>query len=139
MPLLLWIHTISTLSMFLIIIIVQIVIYPQFTEVGKKELKRYSTLHMKRISYIVVPIMLIEMGSLLYLLSQIPIYNIYLWLCILSLALIWVLTFFKIVPVHQQIATQAKQELIPKLIQLNLYRTLLWTIKACASIGLLTH
>lgn len=139
MQALLWVHTISTFSMFVLIVLVQVVIYPQFSAVGKTELQDYSRQHMKRISYVVIPIMLIEMASLIYLATQIPISNSYLSISILSLSLIWGLTFLKIVPIHNQIESRALQDKIPTLIRLNLYRTLLWTVKMVASIGLLLH
>ena len=45
------------------------------------------------------------------------------------LILVWILTFLKIVPIHNKISINPKINLFERLIQLNLIRTIFWILK----------
>lgn len=128
----LWIHAISTVSILTLIIMVQVLIYPQFRHVGQNELSSYSRFHIKRISWVVVPIMLSELLSLVGVWMNTELRSLWLVVGTGVLGLIWGLTFTKIAPLHEKIASTANPKLIPTLVKLNLIRTLLWLIKSVA-------
>ena len=123
------IQLLSSTSMLAILFLVQALVYPQFLEIPSDLLKQYSQKHQSRISIVVVPLMLIELFSLLLLLFQNKVVSIWLYMATLCLSLIWALTFFLIVPVHQRIERFAQQKDIFRLIKLNSLRTLFWFFK----------
>lgn len=128
----LWVQAISTVAILTLIVLVQVLIYPQFKHVGKNELSAYSLFHIQRMSWVVVPIMLSEVCSLVFLWLDTEFRSLWLIFGTGTLALIWGLTFTKIAPLHTKIATTANSELIPTLVKLNLIRTLLWIVKSIA-------
>lgn len=115
--------------MFTIILLVQVLIYPQFLYVGRSDIQRYSQSHQRRISYIVVPLMLLEALTLAYLWTLPAMHGIDLSAASILLISIWSLTFFAIVPVHKRISTDGSIKDIHRLISLNGYRTLFWGLK----------
>lgn len=126
----LWIQTVSSLAMLIIILLVQVLIYPQFKHVNSNDLSTYSKFHIKHISWVVIPFMLAEFFSLIVLWTNKGAWSFWLISATGLLVLIWALTFLKIVPLHNQICQRADSELLPKLIQLNAVRTLLWVLKS---------
>ncbi|MDA8575793.1 hypothetical protein N9L24_01975 [Candidatus Marinamargulisbacteria bacterium] len=128
----LWIQATASLSMLTLIILVQVVIYPQFAHVGHSELTDYAMAHVRRISYVVVPIMLAEAASLAGLWAFPNAHTPALYWTTTLLALIWLLTFIKIVPIHNQLCAHGNPQNIPLLVKLNAYRTGLWILKTGA-------
>ena len=63
LPFIEYIHLISTSMMVAIIWIVQILHYPTFKFIDQKRYEEFQDFHMKRISYIIIPIMLVELIS----------------------------------------------------------------------------
>lgn len=106
--------------------IIQIVHYPSFVYYDKSTFAEAMNFHQKRIIYIVLPLMLTEIGI-----------SIYLWVidgrfintiglaCVL---VIWASTFFIQVPTHEKLKSY-DSNLIEGLVKGNLIRTVLWTIK----------
>jgi len=60
---------VSTYGMVAVIVFVQLVHYPLFAQVGADGFARYEALHTQRISWIVVPLMLVEAATALLLLG----------------------------------------------------------------------
>lgn len=110
--------------------IVQILHYPSFTFVNEDQFPKFHEFHTNRISYIVMPIMLIELVTavVLIVLNQ---KSISLFLNILFLITIWISTFFLSVPLHNDLANNRSLISINRLIHTNWYRTFLWTIRLC--------
>ena len=118
--------------MTVIIILVQRVIYPQFHHA--KNLRTYAQEHVKRISPIVMPVMLLEFFTLVILWFNTATYsNFLIFLITLLLLAIWIVTFFLMLPLHNRI-TQG-EDCISDLIVRNYYRTGLWLVKT----GLLVY
>ena len=128
----LWVHATASLSMLTLIVLVQVVIYPQFAHVGHSELTDYAMAHVRRISYVVVPVMLAEAASLAGLWTFPNTRTPALYCSTTLLALIWLLTFIKIVPIHNQLCAYGNPKIIPTLVRLNAYRTRLWILKTGA-------
>lgn len=85
-------------------------------------------MHSQRITYIVGPLMLLELLSafaiVVHGLTLVPIINLSL------LLLIWLSTAFVSIPIHNKLARGSDRDAIEKLIRTNWSRTLLWTARS---------
>jgi len=111
---------------------VQVVHYPSFRHVGVDHFIEFQHRHMRNISYLVIPLMLIEIFLAVYL--QIQSTEKFVGLGVTSanglLLLIWVVTFAISSPIHGQLAAQGfDNALINKLVNTNWIRTLAWTFR----------
>ncbi len=77
--------------------------------------------------FTVGPIMSIEFLSTVVLLYIDA--NLHFFIQFGLISLIWILTFFLIVPIHNELENQFNNKLNKKLIKFNGIRTLLWIIK----------
>ncbi len=113
-------------GLLILIWMTQLVVYPSFQYYSHSDLKNWHSKYTTRITILVMPLMT---GQLfLHLMSAYQESN---WVGVLSLGIIatvWVNTFFFAVPIHNQIDKQKPDQLIPKLIRVNWYRTIAWTI-----------
>jgi len=110
----------------------QIVHYPLFTYIDKKNFVEYYVYHLKKNVFIVFIPMLVE-GAFAILFAfdyhgiippMIPV----LGLC-LSTSM-WLITFSHIAPLQDKLSVEGKDnETIQKLIQMNWVRTIGWTVK----------
>lgn len=120
-------------GLFILIWMVQWVVYPSFLFYTEQDLKRWHLTYTRRITCIVLPLML---GQLVltfwhaFLDASLMAYA----KCVL-VVLIWVITFLLAVPLHRSLdhddnTLASRQELI----RVNMYRTALWTIVFVLSI-----
>ena len=133
MPLLLA-QLLSTLSLFGLIWFVQIVHYPLFASVGEPGFRAYITAHGTRTTWVVAPLMLLELGSagllLLPALQPSVIHRFEAWLGIVLLAVIWFSTALVQVPLHNRLQAGSSPEHAPRLVRTNWLRTVAWTLRA---------
>ena len=121
------IHFLSSFYMMVIIWFVQIVHYPLFLELTKNSMANYFKIHQSRISYLVVPGMIVEALSCIILYEFI---DLTLWIILMSMiCCIWLSTFMIQVPCHKKLLLVPNYRTINRLIVSNWIRTLLWTIK----------
>lgn len=107
-------------ALVVLIWIIQILHYPSFRFIEKEIFPSFEQFHTKRISYIVIPLMLSEL--FLSIIDPKPF--------VLSLLiLIWGSTFFIQVPCHEKLKNGFDENVISRLIFTNWIRTILWTIK----------
>lgn len=131
-------HSAATAFMVGVIWFVQIVHYPLFESVGHRELGDYSALNQKRTAWVVLPPMLIELGSAPLLLWLAPPGARALVVLVLAcLVAIWGSTFFQQVPRHRRLLEGYDAATIRGLVSSNWVRTLLWTIKGLLCFWLL--
>ncbi|MGF1572821.1 MAG: hypothetical protein ACFCU1_07095 [Sumerlaeia bacterium] len=110
---------------------VQVVHYPLFAVVGESGYKAYQLEHMRLTTFVVMPVMLIELATaaaLVFLaIDRIP------WMFFVAnaslLGLIWLSTFFIQVPVHEQLVSGLNEQLVQKLVSGNWIRTVLWSAR----------
>jgi hypothetical protein len=122
------IYLYSNLALIGLIWTVQLVHYPSFLFVEKSRFFEFQDHHMKKITFVVMPLMLIELFCGAILLYQN--YNNLLFLTsFLCLAFIWAWTFFVNVPLHSKLLLKHDDELIHALIKSNWPRTILWSFK----------
>jgi len=115
-----------------VIWIIQLVHYPAYRYIDALEFTQYQNFHSTQISYFVAPVMLLELASGAWMFYQLTQSKNNLSIAIttfLTLLIIWGLTFFKIVPLHNQLVSGKNLVIIEHIIQLNWWRTILWTLR----------
>ena len=128
MDLLFFLNVISAFLLTGVIWTIQIVHYPSFHYIDKLSFTNFHNFHERRISIIVMPLMLIE------LITSIALYIHNMWSIIFALnllivGLIWCSTFFVQVPIHSILSAKKDKNLIEKLVNTNWIRTFLWSTR----------
>ena len=112
-----------------VILTTQFVSYPLFLKIDSKKIKLYHTFYTKYISYIVIPLMSIELFlNLSNLYHNITIYPRY-YISTLALFFVWLSTILIQLPLHRDINFYYRKFFIEKLIKSNWIRTVLWSGK----------
>ena len=124
------IHLISTSMMVSLIWLIQILHYPSFIYVDRDRYESFQKFHMKKISFIVMPLMVTEFLTSAYILLFGNNENEYLFtLSFILLLVIWGLTIFIFSNIHQELSLGYNQRIISSLIHLNWIRTILWSLR----------
>ena len=110
-----------------VLIITQIISYPSLSSIDKTYFEKYHKNYVNRISYVVIPLMLIELFSLVYLTFYIS--DLFMIKSLLILLTIWLFTFICIIPLHNSLSNKRSDDVINRLINYNWFRTILWSIK----------
>ena len=113
-------------GLLVLIWIVQRIVYPGFLHYNPKNLINWHKVYTSRLTFIVMPLMLGQIGiSIVQLIMEINLYTV---LSIIIIIVIWVSTFMQFVPIHAQIAKgKASQNMLDSLVKKNWIRTFLWT------------
>ena len=109
-----------TVALVILIWIIQVLHYPSFLFVDKTEFSKFEAFHTKRISILVLPLMVSELILGLVHLN---------YLILGIIVLIWLSTFFIQVPCHDKLKFGFDKLTIERLIFTNWIRTSLWTVK----------
>ena len=128
MDLLFFLNVISAFLLTGVIWTIQIVHYPSFHYIDKLSFTNFHHFHERRISIIVMPLMLIELttSTVLYINNM---SSIVFALNLLIVVLIWCSTFFIQVPIHSILSEKKDKKLIEKLVNTNWIRTFLWSMR----------
>ena len=110
-----------------VLIITQIISYPSLSSIDKTFFEKYHKNYVNRISYVVIPLMLIELFSLVCLTFYIS--DLFMIKSLLILLTIWLFTFISIIPLHNSLSNKRSDDIINRLINYNWFRTILWSIK----------
>lgn len=126
----------ATLFMTGVIWVIQLVHYPLFAQVGAEGFVSYHAAHSQRITWVVLPAMLVEAITALVLVALRPA-EVPAWLALVGLALvgiIWGSTFFLQVPFHNQLGvfrdSEARSAAIAGLVATNWVRTVAWSLRS---------
>ena len=116
----------SNIYLIAVSIIVQFIIYPSFKTYNENKFKNFHSSYTRKMFLIVGPIMALELLCCIYL--------IYVDLTKISslgliLLIIWILTFFMIVPIHNKLNIKFESLEHSRLLRLNAFRTLAWIFK----------
>ncbi len=127
MEILFYIYLFCNIFMIGISLITQFVTYPSFQSINPEIFSNFHKIYAQKMLFIVGPIMTIEFLSVVVLLFI----NIdfHFMVQFIFVFLIWILTFFLIVPIHNELEKHYDKSLNNKLIKLNGYRTFLWFVK----------
>jgi len=128
-----WIFFIAGLLMTGIIWIIQLVHYPMFHAIDREKFVAEMNRHKTKITFIVAPIMLIEILSGFLMLFNPNDYD-YPWefriILFVLVLIIWIATFYIQVPAHQKLSKGYKKSIVNALIRSNWLRTGIWTLKS---------
>ena len=133
-------HAASTLAMVGLIWFVQIVHYPLFERVGQERFALYAQSHARLTSRVVMPLMLVEMGTAGLLLLGLRPTSVgmgALWSGMALLVVIWASTFFLQVPRHARLAAGFDGKAHSALVATNWIRTCAWTLRGSLTLWLL--
>lgn len=126
--------------MFGVILIVQVVHYPLFDLVGSGTYPAYQAAHMRRITWIVLPAMTLELATAVWLvwdpLPALPAWQA--WAGLTLVGVIWASTGLLQVPLHDTLTQRFDAEAHRRLVHTNWIRTLAWTLRAGLVLWMLT-
>ena len=135
MNIIVYISLFTNLIMVGISLITHFVTYPSFRLIKSNTFSEFHKSYTKKMLFIVAPVMILELiSSLLLVIFDISDNNTEICLLI-TLILIWILTFLTIVPIHNKLTVNYNKDLNQKLIKLNGLRTILWILKLILFIG----
>ena len=135
MKIFIYISLFSNLIMVGVSLITHFVTYPSFRLIKSSLFSEFHKSYTNKMLFIVAPVMILELISSLFLvIFDISDNNTEIGLLI-SLLLIWFLTFFIIVPIHNKLSVNYNKDLNQKLIKFNGLRTIFWIIKLILFIG----
>ncbi|MGC1515926.1 MAG: hypothetical protein WA810_10155 [Maribacter sp.] len=121
------VRLITDAGLLVLIWMVQLIAYPSFSYFKVENLYLWHETYMKRIAFIVIPLMfgqLITGGFQLF-----DHQDFYTVSSILLIALVWLSTFSQFVPLHTNISEKRNvEESIQQLRSKNWLRTILWTL-----------
>ena len=116
-------------------LITHFVTYPSFKLIKSSLFSEFHKSYTNKMLFIVAPVMILELISSLFLvIFDVSDNNTEIGLLI-SLLLIWFLTFFIIVPIHNKLTVNYNKDLNQKLIKYNGLRTIFWIIKLILFVG----
>ena len=120
--------------MFGLIWFVQVVHYPLFLQVGASQFPAYEAAHANRTTFVVAPLMLLELASsgalLLPRLRPAGIGAAEAWLGASLVAVIWLSTGLVQVPLHNRLQVAFSSEVVHRLVLTNWIRTIAWSLRA---------
>ena len=119
------IHIICNSVLVGILFVTQLITYPSFLAVVSHVFISFHKRYTMNISFIVIPFMIGELFSLIYL----NYIDSDLFLSLMILLVIWLFTFIILVPIHNKLSLKHNISLINRLINYNWLRTILWAVK----------
>ncbi len=106
--------------------LVQLVIYPAFLHFRNEDFKRWHLIYTRRVTCVVMPVMLGQLALYAWLLLTGPTWDVLLNSVLIFFT--WAITFFRAVPLHG--ALDVDEDHLPlsaRLLVVNWWRTGLWT------------
>ena len=131
-------HTFSTVAMAGLIWFVQVVHYPLMARVGSEAFATYEAEHVRRTTWVVAPLMLVELATALWLVLVLaaPGHGWVPAVGVLLLAVIWGSTVVIQVPIHRRLQEGFERAALTRLERTNWVRTLGWTLRAILAVYL---
>ena len=116
-------------GLFVLIWMVQIIIYPGFHRIRPDDFINYHRWYVTRISIIVLPLMICEVILAVVWLTT-NAFSFTSSLSALLILVVWLSTFGLQVPIHNRLQSGKDETLIRRLVDTNWIRTIAWTMKA---------
>lgn len=112
--------------LFMLIWLVQAIIYPSFLQIPDNTFLRWHPVYTRLISYFVAPLMLLQVALIILQLIQSAslVWSI---AQALLVAVVWINTFLVAVPLHGKIQHKPNDQSKKALVRANWWRTLAWT------------
>ena len=132
------VHAVPTLLMTGVIWIIQVVHYPLYRRVGAEGFADYEREHCARISFVVLPLMLLELlCAAALVVSPPPVSGPLPWAGLALLAVVWGSTFLLQVPCHRALERGFDARAASRLVATNWIRTVAWSLRSCVALALL--
>ena len=120
-------------GLFILVWLVQVIIYPSFAQIAKEKLMYWHRLYTQKILYFVGPMMFIQTGLIAWQILGDPLTYL---ADGLLLAGIWVNTFLIAIPIHEKIdREESLAGHLPLLLRVNRWRSWMWTGLFLISLG----
>lgn len=132
-------HAGATLFMAGLIWFVQLVHYPLFKYVDRERFVEFEQQHQKRTTWIVAPVMLLELATAVVLLFDPPAQTAFhiAWFGMALLVAIWSCTALVQMRMHQALANGYSDRINRRLVLSNWIRTIAWSARAVLAVLLL--
>lgn len=132
-------HVLSTLFMFGLIWVVQVVHYPLMRFAATQDFIAFEKAHQTRISLLVGPGMLLELVSNVALILQPPhgVNVLLIWIGLGLIAVNWASTAVLQGPYHQKLAKGFDERILRRLVLTNWLRTAAWTARTAVVLVML--
>ncbi|MEQ1852411.1 MAG: hypothetical protein ABMA01_12565 [Chthoniobacteraceae bacterium] len=135
MTALLAVHAAATWALVGLIWTVQLVHYPLFAQVGTEAFRSYHARHTRKITWIVAPLMAVELITAVLLVVR-GARELWLLASFVPLAFNWLATWRVQIPLHDRLAAGFDAEVHRRLVASNWWRTAAWSIRgACVLYG----
>lgn len=119
--------------------VIQILHYPAFADVHEDKFCGFHSKHSNRITFIVVPVMLLELATAVLLIRS-DLKNIFFLGNLLMIIALWSATALLSVPIHNELSKKQDIQKIHRLVKTNWVRTSLWSLRLlCLSIYFFLH
>ncbi len=115
-------------GLLILIWLVQVIIYPGFHRIPPDIFIDYHRWYVKRISCIVLPLMISEAGMTTWWLLDAGTPGAI--ISTVLVVIIWFSTFLLQVPIHNRLKSGKKDVLIRRLVATNWIRTIAWSLKS---------
>ena len=124
-------HLCATWALVGLIWTVQLVLYPMFSSVGVAEFKAYHNRYTTQITWVVAPLMLIELFTGAWMVIDGG-RDFWLLRSLAPLGLNWLSTWRVQVPLHERLSSGFDVHAHQRLVGTNWWRTLSWTVRGFA-------
>ena len=128
MTALLAVHAAATWALVGLIWTVQLVHYPLFAQVGGEAFRSYHARHTRQITWIVAPLMAVELLTAILLVTR-GAREPWLLASLAPLAFNWVSTWRVQIPLHDRLANGFDADVHRRLVATNWWRTAAWSIR----------
>jgi len=118
-------------GLFILIWLVQIIIYPGFHSISSAGFAAYHRWYVKRISSIVLPLMIAELILAIWWVLADNYSSVSITSGLLVIV-VWLSTFLLQIPIHNRLKAGKDDKRIQRLVATNWIRTAAWSLKASA-------
>lgn len=133
-------HAAATWWMSGVIWMVQLVHYPLMALVREDQWREYEAQHRRRITFVVMPAMLLELATASWIAARQLTGDGAAWSGLLGLALVltlWLSTFLVQTPLHLRLSQRFDADDHARLVRSNWLRTLIWSARAVLALALM--
>ncbi len=121
------IRIIIDFGLFILIWIVQLIIYPSFRFFGRKNLINWHHYYLPKFSMIVAPLMFIQLTIATFILFSVTEWKLFVYFILVIST--WISTFLYFVPLHRNLTKQINMsESVRRLEKGNWWRALQWSL-----------
>ena len=112
-------------GLLVLILMVQLIIYPSFLHYPLKSLITWHNIYTKKIAIVVIPLMLGQLSVSILQVFEKQVFDTLSYATIVIF--LWGITLFKFAPMHNVISQgSVNEKFLNKLVRLNWIRTILW-------------